>query len=209
MSRPEKFRYRKEKKISIQFGEEKRDFLLIALSARQTEQAMNEAQECFQKQTKNLTQASEAISDLYLLQERAMLEELFLAGEMETLRHKAEKTLVQDGEDYEERLQKKIGKLKEQRKEELVETPTEELVKVITQREINSQREQLWHYNTLVASLSQALHDEEGKSVFLSMEELKEELAPEQIDQLLEIWLEFLNTRGNAQVFPEPCTFKG
>ena len=53
MSRPEKFRYRKEKKISIQFGEEKQDFLLIALSARQTEQAMNEAQECFQKQTKN------------------------------------------------------------------------------------------------------------------------------------------------------------
>ena len=209
MSRPEKFRYRKEKKISIQFGEEKQDFLLIALSARQTEQAMNEAQECFQKQTKNLTQASEAISDLYQLQERAMLEELFLEGEMEALRQKAEKTLVQDGEDYEERLQKKIGKLKEQRKEELVETSTEELVTVITQREINSQREQLWYYNTLVASLSQALHDEEGKSVFLSMEELKEELAPEQIDQLLEIWLEFLNTRGNAQVFPEPCTFKG
>ena len=209
MSRPEKFRYRKEKKISIQFGEEKRDFLLVALSARQTEQAMNEAQECFQKQTKNLTQASEAIRDLYLLQERAMLEELFLAGEMEALRQKAEKTLVQDGEDYEERLQKKIGKLKEQRKEELAETPTEELVTVITQLEINSQREQLWYYNTLVASLGQALHDEEGKSVFLSMEELKEELAPEQIDQLLEIWLEFLNTRGNAQVFPEPCTFKG
>ena len=209
MSRPEKFRYRKEKKISIQFGEEKQDFLLIALSARQTEQAMNEAQECFQKQTKNLTQASEAISDLYLLQERATLEELFLAGEIEALRQKAEKTLVQDGDDYEERLQKKIGKLKEQRKEELAETPTEELVTVITQREINSQREQLWYYNTLVASLSQALHDEEGKSVFLSMEELKEELAPEQIDQLLEIWLEFLNTRGNAQVFPEPCTFKG
>ena len=209
MSRPEKFRYRKEKKISIHFGEEKRDFLLIALSARQTEQAMNEAQECFQKQTKNLTQASEAISDLYLLQERAMLEELFLIGEMDALRAKAEKTLVQDGEDYEERLQKKIGKLKEQRKEELVETSTEELVTVITQREINSQREQLWYYNTLVASLGQALHDEEGKSVFLSMEELKEELAPEQIDQLLEIWLEFLNTRGNAQVFPEPCTFKG
>ena len=97
----------------------------------------------------------------------------------------------------------------ELKKEELVETSTEELVTVITQREINSQREQLWYYNTLVASLSQALHDEEGKSVFLSMEELKEELAPEQIDQLLEIWLEFLNTRGNAQVFPEPCTFKG
>lgn len=203
------FQYRKEKRISITFEGESREFLLVALSAKKTENALIEAQDICKKNIKSLTDAGETLKDIFLLQDKEVIQEAFLETEIQSLQRKAAKTLVEDSEDFAERLQEKTEILMEKKREELEKVSQEELVEWLTRRTLATQIENMTQYINLSATLAQALCTLEGKPVFNSLEEMKSELSAEQIDELLTIWIDFMNKRGNAQVFPDPCTFKG
>lgn len=203
------FLYRKEKKIQMNFGEDPKDFYLVALSARKTEDALLDAQEFYQDKAKKLADSGESLRGIFELQEKEVLVDAFCETERSEWIAKAARTIIEKDEEYESKLREKTEVLLEKRREEVQEQSTEELISSLVRKEMLRQLEALWQYASLGASLAQGFCDSEKQQVFSSLVAMTEELSPDQIEELLMIWMEFVSSRGNAQVFPEPCTSKG
>lgn len=201
--------YRREKEIELTINGEKARFVFVAPSARQTEKAAAEAEKIHMERLQRLATSEKSLREVYHLQNQDLLCEFLLNEESDSLRQKAVKVMVPEGENYEEKILLKVEDLKAKRFLEISKIPKEELVGQLVQLEISKQIEKSWIYSNVSAVLVEALRDENREKLFDTVEDMQEHLPMELLNEFIEALALFLNERGNAQSFPEPHIFKG
>lgn len=201
--------YRREKEIELTINGEKEKFVLVAPSARQTENAAVAAEKIHSERLQRLIESEKSLREVYRFQDQDLLCEFLLNEESDSIQQKAVKVILPEGEDYEEKILLKVEDLKAKRFLEISEIPKEELIDQLVQLEISKQIQISWIYSNLNAVLVEVLRDENREKLFDDVEEMQEALPVELLNEFLEALATFLNERGNAQAFQEPHIFKG
>lgn len=201
--------YTREKKLTLAFDGVTRDFIFFALSARDQEMAIIEAQEIHADTVRKLSGAEESIKKVYLLQDRELLIDEMLLAEQDRFLSKAVLTLAGDEPDYQEKMVAKAEMMKQSRRLEVAALTKEQLAEKLTSIEMNRQLQASWSSANLEAMLAKTLHNEEGQYTFASVAEMKQAMPYAALEKLYEALVEFLIERGNAQVFLKPHTLNG
>jgi SpoU rRNA methylase family enzyme len=201
--------YNREKKIEIQINDITHNFILIALSAKDKEMMVAEAQKNHANAVKLLTEAADSIRNIYLLQDIEILAEATLAAERQHFVAKATLTLAEEEIDFREKLEKKVEIMMNARRLELLKANKEQLSDKLVSLEMDRQVHNVWACAVLEATLARALHNENRELVFISIDEMKSSMSHEILEALYAALIGFLEDCGNAQVFLKPHTFKG
>ncbi len=201
--------YNREKKIGIQSDNITQEFILIALSAKDKEMMIAEAQKNHANTVKLLAEAADSIRKVYLLQDIEILAEVMLAAEREKFVDKATLTLAEDEMDFQEKMETKVEIMMNARRSELIKVNKEKLADKLVSLEMERQVQNAWYCAVLEATLVRTLHDEQRQRVFSSIDEMKDSIAPEVLEVLYEALVGFIAECGNAQVFLKPHTSKG
>jgi len=201
--------YNREKKIGIQFDNIARDFMLIALSAKDKEMMIAQAQKNHANAVKLLAEAADSIRTIYLLQDIEILAEAMLAVEQDKFVAKATLTLAEDESDFQEKMTAKVEIMMNARRSELLKANKEKLADKLVSLEMQRQIHHAWFCAVVEATLAMALHDENRQRIFSSIDEMKASISPEVLETLYEALVEFVAECGNAQVFLKPHTSKG
>ena len=199
----------REKEIRIELDNITWKFILIALSAKDKEMMIAQAQKNQANTVKLLTEAADSIRAVYLLQDIEILVEAMLAAERDKFLAKATLTLAEDEIDFEEKIQAKVEIMMNARRLDLLEANKEQIADKLVSLEMERQVHNAWAYAVLEATLARTLHDEDRQRVFSSVEEMKDSISPEVLETLYEALIGFLEECGNAQVFLKPHTSKG
>lgn len=201
--------YRREKEIELTINGEKEKFIFVAPSAKQTEKAAVAAEKIHSERLKRLIESEKSLREVYRFQDQDLLCEFLLNEESDSIKQKAVKVILPEGEDYEEKIVLKVEDLRAKRFLEISEIPKDELIDQLVQLEISKQIQISWIYSNLNAVLVEILRDENREKLFDDVEEMQEALPAELLNEFLEALATFLNERGNAQAFQEPHIFKG
>ncbi len=199
----------REKEIGIELDNITRKFILIALSAKDKEMMIAQAQKNHANTVKLLTEAADSIRTVYLLQDIEILAEAMLVAEHDKFLAKAMLTLAEDEIDFEEKMKNKVEIMMNARRLDLLEANKEQLADKLVSLEMERQVHNAWAYAVLEATLARALHDENRQRVFSSIDEMKASMSHEVLETLYEALVGFLEDCGNAQVFLKPHTSKG
>lgn len=200
--------YNREKKIKIPFENITHDFLLIALSAKEKEQMMAEAQKSHANAVELLTEAAESIRKAYLLQGVEVLTEAILLNEHE--KFVAQATFAhQEGRETGKELTNEVEMMTKARRAALLNMTKEQLAEQLVALEMVRQVHNAWTYSVLEATLARTLHDENRQRFFSSVDEMKSSVSDEVLPILYEELIDFLEECGNAQVFLKPHAFRG
>ena len=201
--------YNREKKIEIQWDNITRKIILIALSAKDKEMMIAEAQKNHANAVKLLTDAADSIRTVYLLHDIEILAEAMLAAEREKFAAKAALTVTEEKMDFREKIESKVEIMMNARRVELLKENKEKLVDKLVSAEMGRQVHNAWAYAVLEATLARILHDEHRQRLFSSVDDMKTFASSETLDTLYEEVVSFLEECGNAQVFLKPHTSKG
>lgn len=201
--------YNREKKIEIQCDNITQKIILIALSAKDKEKMIAEAQKNHADAVKLLTEAADSIRAVYLLHDIEILAEGMLAAEREKFAAKAALTVAEEEHDFREKIEAKVEIMMDARRMELLKGNKEKLVDNLVSSEMGRQVHNAWAYAVLEATLAMVLHDENRQRLFSSVDEMKSSASSEMLETLYEELVSFLEECGNAQVFLKPHTSKG
>jgi hypothetical protein len=198
--------YCRKKKITLTYDGEIQTFILVAPAARDKEAAVMEAQHEQARMAKYLAAETENLKALYLLQDRELLIGVLLDSEEEQIQEKAKLLLADDEPDL-DKLASKVELMKKARRSELDLIDTEKLVEKLIQYDINAQLRTVWINTAFNTMLAGTVCNGDGQRLFNSLIEMMAALPSEVFEKLSEAYLEFLNERGNPQVFLKPHTF--
>jgi len=201
--------YNREKKIEIQWDNITRKIILIALSAKDKEMMIAEAQKNHANAVKLLTDAADSIRTVYLIHDIEILAEAMLAAEREKFAAKAALTVTEEKMDFREKIESKVEIMMNARRVELLKENKEKLVDKLVSAEMGRQVHNAWAYAVLEATLARILHDEHRQRLFSSVDDMKTSASAETLDKLYEALVGFLEECGNAQVFLKPHTSNG
>lgn len=201
--------YSREKRLTVTFDSVTRDYILIAPSAKDLEEARKDAQRTQTDIVRRLPELAEAVRTVFLLQEAAILTEALLAAENGDIIREAALTLDDGEPDYQEKAAAKAEALKESRRAELAALSKAQLADKLVAAETNRQLAAAWHCAVMNAAITRALHAGDGRRLFASADEMRAALPEEVLQRLYEALGDFLHERGDAKVFPEPHTSKG
>jgi len=199
--------YNREKKIAITYHDTTIEFILRALSVKDTQSVAEETQKIHAHNVALLTGATETLKSVYQLQQAELLVEAILLAEQKQYMAKAVLTLTGEEENYREKLAAKAEKIADIRRQEIRKMTKEELVEKLVSMELNRQIQAALFYAGLENALAKIVHDEKGKRLFVSADEMKDALPPAVLDKLYDEQLDFMAENGNAQVFLKPHTF--
>lgn len=200
---------KREKQITLQMDDTTREFIFLALSAKDKESMLAEAQKNHANTIKLLSEAADSIRAVYLLQDIEILAEAMLRAEHDNFTAKAVLTLTGAEADDQEKIQTKVETIINARRAELLKINKEQLADTLVSLEMNRQVHNAWTCAVLEATLTRTLHDENRQILFSSVEDMKESATDEVLEKLYEALMEFLEERSNAQVFLKPHTSKG
>ena len=198
--------YNRSQQFSVTFNDTSVTFTLQAPTVQDREMALWEAKE---QQVREARRLNEEISDLKassgLLPVELIIDSLLSAAE-EELAAKAAATLVEDTPDYAERLEEKIGKIKQERRKELAAIDRNELLDQLVEQNVENRLHAIWLSAASNAMLVRMLCDEDGKRLFNTVDEMKESMPAAVMEKIQDTCVNFLSERGSAKVFLKPHT---
>jgi hypothetical protein len=202
------FVYRRKKKVAILFDGSIRNYILIALSASNQEEASKEARRIQTEIRRLLPGMADSLRAAYLRQEKDDLVEAALEFKREEILHKAARTLLEDEPDYHEKLAAKMKVQTNLSRCKLAMLTKEQLVDNLVNDTINQQLANTWNSANLEATMVWALHGEDGRQLFTTVEELREALPGEVLVKLYEALSDCLSERGTAKDFARTLYFR-
>ncbi|HBC92988.1 MAG TPA: hypothetical protein DCZ10_08850 [Pelotomaculum sp.] len=200
--------YARERVLEIHFQDTTREYVFIALSARDKEMMLAEAQKIHAGVVKDLSTVLDTIKSVCQMQDREILVEGILQGEQDVFAAKAALTLTGDEQDCREKMTAKTEKLLQERRKELSQLDKEQLVTKLAGLEMDRRMQAAWACAVLDATLVRVLHDAGRQPLFSSVEKMKATVPADLLEKLYESLLTFLSESGDAQVFLKPHTFK-
>jgi hypothetical protein len=198
--------FTRQKTITVTHVGQTVDFILKSPSTLAMELAFAEGTNARDRDLSALYDELAARREMYRAMEHTGLVEKVLEARKEEIRDLAQKTLVEEDADNEERIAEKVQMLMENRREEFMQTNPEVLIDNLIEQEAVERGQQALMLAANGELLVYMLRDTEGKQIFESFPEVKEYFPLEVILSLFQEMNQFMEERGNPEDFTGPHT---